>query len=103
MHHTVVRFPLASSHGGARPNSGPKTKSSSYPDNLNSQAATRSGTIADYLMARLIAAGVDVFAEVGPGKQFEQVAAAARQYGLIFMAFFVLLFLPICPCSYLLN
>ena len=33
-------------------------------------------------MARLIAAGVDVVAEVGPGKRFPSVAAAARHYGI---------------------
>lgn len=58
------------------------TKSKAYPDKdcSHSVTATRYGTSADYLMARLIAAGVDVVAEIGPSKQFESVAAAARHY-----------------------
>ena len=48
----------------------------------SAQFGRRYGTSADYLMARLIAAGVDVVAEIGPGKQFESVAAAARHYGI---------------------
>ena len=55
---------------------------SSDPDHLSSQRGARGSTSADYLMARLIAAGVDVVAEIGPGKQFESVAAAARHYGI---------------------
>ena len=74
----------AASVGGNNNPNGRKGKNQSYPDNVDSESitATRRGVSADYLMARLIAAGVDVVAEIGPGKQFESVAAAARHYGI---------------------
>jgi hypothetical protein len=59
------------------------TKSKGYPDNHSSdQRDARRGTSADYLMARLMAAGIDVVAEIGPGKRFETATAAARHYGI---------------------
>jgi hypothetical protein len=75
---------VAETHGGARPGSGPKPKGSSYPDNLNScQSDRQRGTSADYLMAQLIAkVGTDVVEQIGPGRQFPSVMAAAVHYGI---------------------
>lgn len=72
-----------SSHGGARPDSGPKAKGSSYPGNLNDQSDRRRGNSADYLMAQLIAkVGPHVQEEIGPGREFPSVMAAAVHYGI---------------------
>lgn len=69
--------------GGQRGNTNAK-KNEADPgkDRFNPTSAARHGNSADYLMARLIAAGVDVVAEIGPGKRFPSVAAAARHYGI---------------------
>lgn len=71
-------------HGGARPGSGPKSKGSSYPGNLNDdQSERRRGNSADYLMAQLIAkVGTDVVEQIGPGREFASVMAAAVHYGV---------------------
>lgn len=57
---------------------------SSYPDNLTSDRSDRQrGTSADYLMAQLIAKiGPHVQEEIGPGRQFTSVMAAAVHYGI---------------------
>lgn len=57
---------------------------SGYPDNLASDRSDRQrGTSADYLMAQLIAkVGTDVVEQIGPGREFPSVMAAAVHYGI---------------------
>lgn len=81
-------FPKLGTKGGGNNNpSGRKGKNHRYPDNGDSQADLRAnrqrGTSADYLMARLIAeVGPDVVEQIGPGRQFESIMAAAIHYGI---------------------
>lgn len=63
-------------HGGKRTKQGD-------PDHLDAQRNLRGSTSADYLMARLIEQeGREVQQLIGPGRQFESIAAAARHYGI---------------------
>lgn len=66
------------------PNRDPRTGrlTNGYPGNDRSQSDARRGNSTDYLMAQLIDKGVDVLAEIGPGKQFKTAAEAARHYGI---------------------
>jgi hypothetical protein len=74
---------VASPGGNNNPN-GRKGKNQSYPDNVDSSRPDRQrGTSADYLMAQLIAkVGPQVQEEIGPGRQFASVMAAAVHYGI---------------------
>lgn len=59
------------------------SKNKAYPDKDCTHANRRHGTSADYLMARLIAeVGPEVVEQIGPGRQFESVTAAAIHYGI---------------------
>ena len=60
------------------------TKSKSYPGNdCSDQASRRRGNKSDYLMARLVAeVGTGVIEEIGPGRKFTSVMAAAVHYGI---------------------
>ena len=59
------------------------TKRNSYPGNSSSQSDRYRGNSADYLMAQLIAkVGTDVVEQIGPGRQFPSVMAAAVHYGI---------------------
>jgi hypothetical protein len=74
-------FPKLGTKGGGNGNN---QHSNRNPDNGCSQRSDRQrGTSADYLMARLIAeVGAEVVEQIGPGRQFESVMAAAVHYGI---------------------
>mgnify|MGYP001416057708 CR=1 FL=1 len=79
----AIEQPYVRAKSGAPKGNSNASKNKPDPDQVCSQGEIRRyGTSADYLMARLIAAGVDVVSEIGPGKQFDSVAAAARHYGI---------------------
>lgn len=74
---------VASPGGNNNPN-GRKGKNQPDPDKGDSSRSGRQyGTSADYLMAQLIAkVGTDVVEQIGPGRQFASVMAAAIHYGI---------------------
>jgi len=82
---TAIKQPyvaVASPGGNNNPN-GRKGKNQRYPDNGDSRPDRQRGTSADYLMAQLIAkVGTDVVEQIGPGRQFPSVMAAAVHYGI---------------------
>jgi len=69
--------------GGSNNPNGCKGNNQPYPGKIDSQSDRRFGNSADYLMARLIAeVGAEVVEQIGPGRQFESVMAAAVHYGI---------------------
>lgn len=82
---TAIKQPyvaVASPGGNNNPN-GRKGKNQCYPDNVDLRPDRHRGTSADYLMAQLIAkVGTDVVEQIGPGRQFPSVMAAAVHYGI---------------------
>lgn len=75
---------VASPGGNNNPTGKNQHGGQSYPDNGDRSRSDRQrGTSADYLMAQLIAkVGTDVVEQIGPGREFSSVMAAAVHYNI---------------------
>ena len=82
---TAIEQPYVAVASPGNPNRDPKTGRLTNPDpgTDRTQSDRRYGNSADYLMAQLIAkVGTDVVEQIGPGRQFPSVMAAAVHYGI---------------------
>jgi len=79
----AIEQPYVAVASPGNPNRDPKTGRLTNPDPDKDRSARQYGTSADYLMAQLIAKiGPHVQEEIGPGRQFASVMAAAVHYGI---------------------